>query len=266
MSATPQDRLDESELQALIDERLPAERQAAARSHLAAHPEDAARVEAYRRQREALRSVFLAPGPEARRLRVADIRAAMRRRQIRGLAAIAASVAVFALGGTAGWLARDLAGGSGAAATRSVLAADAVTAFRTFVSEVRHPVEVTVGEQAHLVQWLSNRLGRPLKVPDLAPLGFRLMGGRLLPASEGPAAQFMYVDDQNNRLTIYLRADLNDRTTEFRFAEQGESLSFWWVDDGFGYVVTGRIPRDRLWPVAETVFRQTAPARPARPG
>ena len=42
------------------------------------------------------------------------------------------------------------------------------------------------------MQWLSKRLGRPLVVPDLAAVGFRLMGGRLLPAEDGPAAQFMY--------------------------------------------------------------------------
>ena len=39
--------------------------------------------------------------------------------------------------------------------------------------------------------WLSRRLGRQLTAPDLAAQGFDLIGGRLLPASTGPAAQLM---------------------------------------------------------------------------
>jgi hypothetical protein len=39
-----------------------------------------------------------------------------------------------------------------------------------------------VGQEAHLIQWLSKRLGRQLIAPDLTAGGFQLMGGRLLPA------------------------------------------------------------------------------------
>ncbi len=78
----------------------------------------------------------------------------------------------------------------------------AAAAHLTFVVDARHPVEVTAAQEGHLVQWLSNRLGRPLRVPDLAGLGFHLIGGRLLPGSAGPAAQFMFDDDNGTRLTI----------------------------------------------------------------
>jgi anti-sigma factor RsiW len=59
---------------------------------------------------------------------------------------------------------------------------------------------------------LSKRLGRQLVVPDLAVAGFRLMGGRLLPAEDGPAAQFMYENANRDRLTLYLRAGVGDET------------------------------------------------------
>ena len=58
--------------------------------------------------------------------------------------------------------------------------------------EQRHPVEVGAARQDHLVQWLSKRLGRPLKVPVLSTQGFELVGGRLLPGDASARAQFMY--------------------------------------------------------------------------
>ena len=80
---------------------------------------------------------------------------------------------------------------------------DAIAAHRTFSVETRHPVEVGANEEAHLVQWLSKRLGHRLIVPDLGALGFRLIGGRLLPADSGPAAWFMYEDGKGTRLSCY---------------------------------------------------------------
>ena len=42
------------------------------------------------------------------------------------------------------------------------------------------------------MQWLSRRLGKPLKVPVLAAQSYELMGGRLLPGDSGARAQFMF--------------------------------------------------------------------------
>ena len=80
--------------------------------------------------------------------------------------------------------------------------ADALAAHRTFAVEVRHPVEVDAAQEAHLVQWLSKRLGRPLVVPDLSATGYRLMGGRLLPAGSGAAAQLMYENGAGDRPVV----------------------------------------------------------------
>ncbi len=81
----------------------------------------------------------------------------------------------------------------------------AVSAFRTYVVEAAHPVEVRADGSSDLVQWLTARLGRPVTVPDLRTQGFRLMGGRLLPAGDEPAAMLMYDDDRGTRLTLYSR-------------------------------------------------------------
>ena len=120
------------------------------------------------------------------------------------------------------------------------------------------------------MRWLSDRLGRPLAAPDLGPLGYRLMGGRLLAGAAGdPAAQLMYEDAAGARLTVYLRADrAGGAGAGFRHAGDAARgvAAFWWVDRGFGYAVSAEgLDRAALLRAAEAVHRQTgrdpAPAR-----
>ena len=165
------------------------------------------------------------------------------------------------LGGIGGWAAREFTGppsSSSQGAVASVITADAIAAYRTFSVEVRHPVEVDAGQEAHLVQWLSKRLGRQLIVPDLAAAGFQLMGGRLLPAEDGPAAQFMYEDKTGERLTLYLRSGVGGETA-FRYHKEGSIGAFYWSDEGFGYAIAANADRDLLLRIAELVYQQTTP-------
>ena len=108
------------------------------------------------------------------------------------------------------------------------------------------------------MQWLSKRLGRQLVTPDLSGAGFRLMGGRLLPAEDGPAAQFMYENGSGERLTLYLRSGIRDETA-FRYHEEGGIGAFYWSDEGFGYAIAARADRAPLLRIAEIVHQQTSP-------
>jgi anti-sigma factor RsiW len=85
---------------------------------------------------------------------------------------------------------------------------DAMVAHTVYAADARRPVEVAASDQDQLLRWLSRRLGRPLKLPALADLGWSLVGGRLLPGDTGGAsstrAQFMYEDKGGQRLTLYL--------------------------------------------------------------
>ena len=105
-------------------------------------------------------------------------------------------------------------------------------------------------QEAHLLQWLSKRLGRKLTAPDLSRFGYRLMGGRLLPGGSGAAAQLMYDDASGRRLTIYVRATEGTETA-FRFQKEGEAATFAWIDQGFGFAVTATGTREELLPIAE---------------
>jgi len=260
----PVDRpVDEGDLHARIDGLLPRHSAAAFDDYLAANPEAQARFSQYAKQRQALRAALAAQagGPIPDRLRVARIREERRRRRHRRLVQIAAALGLLILGGVAGWAARDasgpiLASASGTAA--GVITADAIAAHRTFSVEVRHPVEVNADQEAHLVQWLSKRLGRDLIVPDLASAGFKLMGGRLLPAGDGQAAQFMYENGSSERLTLYLRAGVGGETA-FRYHEEGGVGAFYWSDEGFGYAIAAKADRELLLRIAELIYRQTSP-------
>jgi anti-sigma factor RsiW len=64
--------------------------------------------------------------------------------------------------------------------------------------EVRHLVQVAAGSRGASLQWPAKRPWFTVVVPDLASTSFQLIGGRLLPAKDGLAAQFMY---ENARAT-----------------------------------------------------------------
>ena len=121
------------------------------------------------------------------------------------------------------------------------VAINATAAYRTFVVEVAHPVEVDAAHEQHLMGWLSKRLGRKLTAPDLSKFGYSLIGGRLLPAGGYAAAQLMYENANKARLTLYVQAGPATETA-FRFRQDDGASTFAWIDRGFGFAVTAQQP------------------------
>jgi anti-sigma factor RsiW len=245
----------EDELHAFVDGELPADRREAVANWLATHPEQAATVAAWRAQAEAIRARYgsAADEPVPARLKLEQI---MRQGNGRGrsfAALAAAAVFAFVIGGGTGWLAR------GAAATPSsfhTITTDALEAYRLYVVEVRHPVEVPGSERAHMTQWLSKRFGSALRVPDLESIGLKLVGGRLLPGPTGEAAAFyMYENTSGERFTIYC-AKATAPESALRYKSDDHSAAFYWVDDKVAYVVSGPADRARLEQVTKTVYEQ----------
>lgn len=232
------------------------ERRALVEAWLKGNSAHAAEVSADRALRERLRARLapIAEEPIPARLRVANIRS---RRPVMGerwFPVAAAAVLCLAIGGAGGWIAHVVRQAPMIkVAQAEPVTEDAVAAFRTFVVEAAHPVEVRADEKPHLVQWLSKRLGRAVITPDLTAHGFRLMGGRLLPTGSEPAALLMYDDDRGTRLTLYSRVGDADGRTVFRFAREGDIAAFSWVDGGMSYVVTGRTDEARLLTVAQAI-------------
>ena len=252
MSTEP---ITEIDLIAWLDGELADERRAAVDAYLAEHPEDAARLEAYRRNERALASCFDAVLAEPLPARFARGRGATRRT----ITAVAAAAGWLALGGLAGWHLHDLKSAEQRGDAPS-WARRAAVAHVVYSPEVRHPVEVAADQEAHLAAWLSKRLGTPLKIPRLDTLGFGLVGGRLLPGDRGPVAQFMYQDGQGQRLTLYVRTNRDgNKETAFRFAQDGNVRQFYWIDRGLGYVLSGEIGKEDLLRVANAVYQHLNP-------
>jgi anti-sigma factor RsiW len=139
---------------------------------------------------------------------------------------------------------------------------EAAAAHAVYVPEQRHPVEVAAQQQAHLVQWLSKRLGVALKPPVLEAQGFHLMGGRLLPGESGQArAQFMYEDQAGQRVTLYVsvlkpETAATSAPASFEWSSDGASHGFYWIDGRQGYALSASLPRERMQALANAVYQQ----------
>lgn len=262
--------IGDDDLQAYLDGRLEGDRLQAVEVYLAANPEVAAGL-AHDREigaalRTALQAKFTEPLPQ--RLRLAEIQGMRRRKQMRQLRLIASLGFVLLTGAAGGWFARDMLAPTSPGIDSGSVAAlsftrDALSAYRTFVVEKRHAVEVDASQETHLVSWLSKRLGRQIQAPALEAFGFHLMGGRLLPATDAAgadvaAAQFMYENDDGRRMTLYVRTG-SDKTgvgaeTAFRFQQSGDAATFAWIDRGCGFALTAPTDRAQLLPIAEAIY------------
>ena len=258
--------ISETDLHAYVDAQLPESRWAEVVEHLAAHPEEAERVQAYRSQKNALRELFSPLLDEAlpatlRQLAEAPPAAVDPKKgpilARWSLQRIAAGIVIAMLGGVAGWLGH----GQYQAVDRLVqftpLPRQAAVAHVVYSPDVKRPVEVTADQEDQLVKWLSKRLGTPVRPPQLGALGYELIGGRLLPGNSGPVAQFMYQDASGQRLTLYVTTEnVTNRDTGFRFAREGQVNVFYWIDGKFGYALSASIDKGELARVATAVYDQ----------
>jgi len=243
------DWIGEAELHADLDGELEAERCAAVQAFLAAHPEEAARARSYRQHAAMIGRVYgpLLDRPVPASMAPVSAPAAPRRPpRWRWLAASAAAAVLLLAGGAgSGWWLHDQLRPISAQARSFV--ADAIDAHLVYAVEVRHPVEVGANQEAHLLTWLSRRLGLSVSAPDLNAQGFELIGGRLLPAgTDAAAAQLMYQDASGRRLTLYCRATTEPGETAFRIVHRGKLTALYWREEGTAWALAGELPRDEL--------------------
>lgn len=242
------------ELHAYADHRLDASRRAEMEAMLAQRPEMRQAVADWRMQKTQLHNAYDDVLNEPLPTRLFDAARPPRRYTPLRLAAV---VTWLALGGIVGYTLHGQVEPDALPSAHLALPRQAAIAHAVFSPEVRHPVEVGVSEENHLVAWLSKRLGTALKPPHLAAQGFDLVGGRLLPGDAGPVAQFMYQDSRGLRLTLYVRQDATaSASTAFRYAEEGKISVFYWLDGKLGYALSGEIDKAALLPIATAVYQQ----------
>lgn len=270
--------ITEADLHALIDGQLSPERQREVETYLAARPDEARRLAAYREQKSELRRLFDPVLDEPLPPRLADA-ARPRTPWYRGR--LVAGIAVALISGTAGW---ELHGGMGRLSDRdgierldadainlagsSGFAQRAAVAHAVYSPDQRRPVEVDAAHEDQLVAWLSKRMGAPMKPPRLSGLGYALEGGRLLPGGSGPVAQFMYRDTAGAKLTVYVSNEAASTSgvkgtsqTGFRFIQQGGVNVFYWIDGSFGYAISASIDKTELARISSEIYGQLGAER-----
>lgn len=241
--------LTQEELIAYFEDALSPDSRAAIEERLLLDPQAQATLTEWSAQNEQLKALF----PDMSDEPIPDnltntLRPAPRRRPLLA----AAMVALFAVGLAGGWTGHALISPTPPPAQ---LAQAAISAHDTFVVEVTHPVEVPASDRAHMDSWMSKRIGRPMSPPDLNAAGFTLLGGRILPGVQSAAGLYMYENAEGQRITLYITQQ-DSQNSAFRFADQGQTQSLHWNDNGLGFALTGTLPRDTLKTMAKQAYDQ----------
>ncbi|MEN3351558.1 MAG: hypothetical protein V7632_5193 [Bradyrhizobium sp.] len=245
--------ISEDDLHAYVDRALEPERQAEVATYLENHPDVAKRVANFSDQRSRLRSALapIAEEPLPPQLNLSRIIESRRRRPPSFRWAIAAML-MLAIGGIGGWTIRGAtqAPGSGLAA----LAQEASDSYHVYASDRTRPVELR--DSTELAAWVTSRLRRPVRLPDLSKSGYRFMGGRVVPTAHGPAAMFMYDDDRGDRLVVLTRPMTSDQNAPMAPHAGDNVAGLSWADGGMGYSLVGPKAADSLKPLANEIRKQ----------
>ena len=179
--------ITDADVNAYVDGQLAPARMPAVEDAIARDPAVAQRIAELRAQNAALRDAFdpwLAEAPPARLVAAATGPAPARPRVPAWLGVSAAAAASLVIGVAVGWFGRDASlqrDGTPTTFTRQAALVHAL-----YAGDANRPVEIWAAEEKRLVNWLSKRLGFAVHAPDLNPLGFALVGGRLVAGNELP--------------------------------------------------------------------------------
>jgi anti-sigma factor RsiW len=259
--------ITDADVNAYVDGQLAPSRKPAIEEALARDPALAARVVDLRRQNAALHDAFdpwLAE-PLSDRLIVAAAGPSSQGRRGTpkwlGIAAAAAASLIIGIG--VGWYGRDF--NLRREGTPTTFARQVALTHVLYASDVNRPVEIWAAEEKRLVNWLSKRLGFPVRAPDLNSLGFALVGGRLVAGNEMPTAMFVYENADKQRMTLQVRKHTRTDETAFRYAVEDGVGVYYWIEDNCGYALSGNLDRTQLLAIGRVVYGQLASLEAAAP-
>ena len=244
--------LNKEDLHAYVDGRLDATYRAKVDAWLVQHPADAARVAAYCQQNDLMQALF---NPVLNEPLPMQMYPQARHKSLAQPLRYAAMISAMVMSGILGWWLHGVDKAKQPAIMAMV--SRAALAHVVYTPEVLHPVEIGYEHEEQLVKWLSKRLGKNIRAPHLAGVGYELMGGRLLPGNQGPVAQFMYQDTRGQRLTLFISSKMAGKgEASFRYAQEDKVGVFYWVDEDLGYALSGEIAKPDLLRVATVVYRE----------
>jgi anti-sigma factor RsiW len=260
--------IDDHELHLYVDDYLDDERRRAVEALLHDHPEVAARVNDYRRQNALMRQLFNPAGSAPPTDDQQRLLQALGQRLGRGRMAALWRPAMVAAAGL--FVAATL----GAVGTeyydeRTAVMPEPMPSFADTAARVHsfyagaggasEPTEFGADAAGKLGTLLDKRLGAPLRLPDLSQKGFSLIGGRLLPAVDGAAAQLLYRDQAGRLVSVFLGPADKTRLTATHATERKDLSLYAWLDGRIGVAVVGGLSGDELRSIAEVAQRSLLP-------
>lgn len=243
--------ITETDLHAYIDGQLSEQRRKQVEVWLEEHPDVMREMQDYQAIDQGIHTLFdsvlVEPVPEHLQVKT------QRRFQYR----IAAAAAWMALGATLSWGINHFTLSAPQQLVQEQLVKPASFAHYVYATDVKRPVEVSAADGKSLVKWLSNRMNTTMIAPDLTEMGYDLIGGRLLPSTDRMAAQFMYSNLQGNRITLYIRHVSSIKVEPaFHITNEDEITTLYWIENDFGYAISGQFDKQQLIRIAETTHQQ----------
>lgn len=247
----------EDDLHAYVDGLLDAERRKAVQDHLDRDPEAAATVTRLIAQRQLLRSAFapVVDEPVPERLQLRTLLAQRQEPPTRHWRWAAAVLIALGAGSVGGWQVRDRwESMNGAANGVAALAGEARSSYLAYASDASDaPGNL---DRERLLRVVSDKLRRPVEIPDLSAAGYRFAGGRLVATVHGPAGLFFYDRADGTRMAVMLRPMAVEKEAPMMAQSIGAVGGYSWAMRGLGYSVVGTESPTTLHPVADEVRRQ----------
>lgn len=272
-------RLKDEDLHAYVDGYLDGDRRLAVERWLADDQDAARRVEDYRAQAALLHEIF---DPVLREEFAPEIHSLAE--QLKGRIAgndnrpawhakpwvrMAAAVLLLVGGAAGGYVGRGVTTPSPATQqqrqTLLTFAEEAAQAHRFYTADERYQVEMGADDPGALDSFLSQRVGKEVFGPDLSKAGYRLVGGRSLPTDLGAGAQYMYINEQGKRITLFAGSSPAGQSNSFSFAQNGDVATFYWVEGQLAYALIGRLSRDELLGITKAVYDDVKAGRRLAP-
>lgn len=251
--------ITDTEIHAYVDNQLDPDRRREIELYSQKHPEIAAMIEDYQSLNRSIQELYDPILEEELPEQLTLGQKFVQPSKYPKLFKIAASFSWLAIGGIIGWSVHpaQMQFASSIDEEKTHLVRPASFAHAIYSTEKLHPVEVSAQEEKHLVGWLSKRLHTDIKAPDLSKNNYQLVGGRLLPSTNRMAAQFMYQNQQEERITLYIRRGAwENNKTVFHYSSQQDTSVLYWINGEMGYALVGHLNKAELLKISEHVYQQ----------
>lgn len=256
--------IQEDDLHAYVDNQLSEEKRKAVEALIQTDLNVAKKIQQWQLQNRAIREHFKEKSfidiPEQLdldKLHAKDYQVTNRSPKHHWFYTMAASLLLMITGSFMGWFAHSILQPVKISPSAPNFINSAISAYEVFSVEALHPVELGADKKDHLVTWLSKRINHPIQMPKLDNYGFKLLGGRLLSMQQGrAAAQFMFENNQGQRIAWLISKSSIYKNHAFFFKNEKKINSFYWMDSEVAYSVSGEMNRESLHKLSQDIYQQ----------